>query len=97
MKNLSHSNFELYCKGSPEMISSLCLPETIPDNFSSVLTEYTQHGYRVIALAHRQIDLTYTKLQRVERYTYIRDIMSKVVGSKMKNTAKKFPKLFEAS
>lgn len=68
VKNLSTPTFDLYVKGSPEMVSSLCDQQTIPENMASRLAEYTQHGYRVIALAHRQLNMNYAKLQRVERY-----------------------------
>lgn len=45
--------FRAFVKGSPEMISTLCLPETLPTNFKDVLENYTKEGYRVIALAHK--------------------------------------------
>ena len=67
VKNLSKSNFELYAKGSPEMISSLCKEETIPSDFASVLANYTQSGYRVIAVAGRELTQSYAKLQKVDR------------------------------
>jgi len=35
------------------MISTLCLPETMPSNFKDILENYTKEGYRVIALAHK--------------------------------------------
>ncbi|XP_059164770.1 polyamine-transporting ATPase 13A3-like isoform X2 [Physella acuta] len=68
-RTLGASNFDLYVKGSPEMISSLSKPETIPFDFHQVLLSYTQHGYRVIALAWKQLPtkLNYVKVQRVSR------------------------------
>ena len=38
-------------------------------DFHTVLTSYTQHGYRVIALANKQLPskLTYPKIQRLQR------------------------------
>ena len=67
VKNLSKSNFELFAKGSPEMISTLCKEETIPGDFASVLANYTQSGYRVIAVAARELTQSYAKLQKVDR------------------------------
>lgn len=67
VKNLAAPTFELFAKGSPEMISQLCKEETIPSDFATQLAEFTQNGYRVIALAHRQLTLSYTKLQKVDR------------------------------
>jgi len=60
--------FHLYCKGSPEMIVSLSESSSVPSNFQDVLTEYTQQGFRVLALAHRPLaKLSYVKAQRVQR------------------------------
>ncbi|XP_055864481.1 polyamine-transporting ATPase 13A3-like [Biomphalaria glabrata] len=68
-RRLGAKNFDLYVKGSPEMITSLSKPETIPQNFHQVLQSYTQHGYRVIALASKQLSskLNYVKVQRINR------------------------------
>ena len=49
------------------MISSLCKEETIPSDFASVLANYTQSGYRVIAVAGRELTQSYAKLQKVDR------------------------------
>ena len=45
-----------YVKGSPEAISALCVQSSIPDNFASVLSQYTHQGYRVIAYASKRLD-----------------------------------------
>jgi cation-transporting P-type ATPase 13A2 len=47
--------FTAYVKGSPEMIESLSLKETIPHNYFSVLEKYTEDGLRVLALGYKQI------------------------------------------
>merc|ERR1719282_363685 len=46
----------VFCKGGPEMIQRLCKPETIPDDFSSVLDSYASRGFRIIALASKVIE-----------------------------------------
>ncbi|KAK3867069.1 hypothetical protein Pcinc_027432 [Petrolisthes cinctipes] len=66
-RRLGATNFELYCKGSPEMIKSLSLPETVPDDFKERLLQYTVQGYRVLALAWRPLRLSYLKAQRISR------------------------------
>ncbi|CAG7720248.1 unnamed protein product, partial [Allacma fusca] len=67
-RTLGDSEFELYVKGSPEMISSLALPNSVPNNFAAELEKYTQQGYRVIALAHRRLTkMNYAKVQRAVR------------------------------
>ena len=67
VKNLSSPSFELYAKGSPEMISSLCKEETLPADFATKLAGYTQHGYRVIALAHRELNFSHAQLLKIDR------------------------------
>ncbi|XP_063864679.1 polyamine-transporting ATPase 13A3-like isoform X3 [Scylla paramamosain] len=66
-RQLGASNFDLYCKGSPEMIASLSRPETVPTDFSEQLLQYTIQGYRVLALAWRPLKLSYLKAQRINR------------------------------
>lgn len=39
------------CKGAPEILKDMCLPETIPSNFKETLNEFAQQGMRVIAMA----------------------------------------------
>ncbi|CCD71142.1 Cation-transporting ATPase [Caenorhabditis elegans] len=48
-------SMKAYCKGSPEMIMSLCRPETVPENFHDIVEEYSQHGYRLIAVAEKEL------------------------------------------
>lgn len=57
-----------FCKGSPEMVKSLSLPESIPENYDSILENYTKQGFRVIALAHRLIERqSIDRLQKIQR------------------------------
>lgn len=65
---LGAQQFEIYCKGAPETVSSLCDANTVPYDFSETLMQYTQQGYRVLALAYRPLGkLTYAKAQRITR------------------------------
>ncbi|KAH9514185.1 hypothetical protein Btru_030489 [Bulinus truncatus] len=68
-RRLGAKNFDLYVKGSPEMVTSLSKQDTIPFDFQQVLQSYTQHGYRVIALAWKQLPakLNYVKVHRINR------------------------------
>ncbi|XP_013781751.2 probable cation-transporting ATPase 13A3 isoform X3 [Limulus polyphemus] len=68
-RTLGKPHMDLYVKGAPEKIASLCLKQTLPENFSSLLQDYTLQGFRVIALAWRKLDrkLTWHHAQRVKR------------------------------
>ncbi|KJH52820.1 IC domain protein, HAD ATPase, P-type family [Dictyocaulus viviparus] len=57
----------LYCKGAPEMIHSLCNPVTIPDDYYTVVNEYAQHGFRLIAVARRALNLNFNKAAKIPR------------------------------
>ncbi|VDO63004.1 unnamed protein product [Haemonchus placei] len=57
----------LYCKGAPEMVESLCDPATIPADYSAVVNEYAQHGFRLIAVARRSLNINFSKAVKVPR------------------------------
>ena len=65
-KNEFDNKYRVFVKGSPEKISELCLPETLPNNFTDVMSSYTKEGFRVIALATKEMTkLTYRQVHRV--------------------------------
>ncbi|XP_058466669.1 polyamine-transporting ATPase 13A3 [Malaya genurostris] len=68
-RKLSDNHFNVYVKGSPEMINSLCKPASIPEDFTSKLGYYAHQGYRIIAIAYKSLDkkMNYSKIQKVSR------------------------------
>ena len=56
VRGLCSSHFTVYCKGSPEKIVSVCRHETVPDDFKMTLDFYAEKGYRIIALAKKDLD-----------------------------------------
>ncbi|KAJ1948190.1 hypothetical protein FBU59_001709, partial [Linderina macrospora] len=66
-KRLHNKYAETYTKGAPEIIRTICRPETIPGDFDVVLDRYTQSGYRVIALAGKPLHMSYRKTAILER------------------------------
>jgi len=48
------NNFFAFVKGSPEKIKDLCVAQ-IPSDYDNILEEYTRNGYRVIALASKNL------------------------------------------
>ncbi|GFR84790.1 cation-transporting ATPase [Elysia marginata] len=75
-RRLGADNFDLFVKGSPEMIASLSKKESIPFDFHQELQKFTQRGFRVIALAWKPLPskLNYVKMQRINRDQVERDL-----------------------
>ncbi|KAG7296978.1 hypothetical protein JYU34_019897 [Plutella xylostella] len=57
----------VYCKGAPDTLHQYCRPETVPANLNSILSQYAEKGYRVIALASRVMEVTYKQLMKMTR------------------------------
>ncbi|XP_033763679.1 probable cation-transporting ATPase 13A3 isoform X1 [Pecten maximus] len=76
-RELGKEHMELYCKGAPEKIISLCVSSTVPVNFIEVLQSYTLQGHRVIALSWRPLDpkLTWHQSQRISRDKVEKDMI----------------------
>ncbi|KAJ8011279.1 hypothetical protein DPEC_G00056500 [Dallia pectoralis] len=69
VRKLGEKRMDSYLKGAPEVVVSLCRPDTVPENFTETLESYTRQGFRVIALAHRHLEakLTWHKIQNLNR------------------------------
>ncbi|XP_063798171.1 LOW QUALITY PROTEIN: polyamine-transporting ATPase 13A2 [Pseudophryne corroboree] len=67
---------EIYMKGAPEMVASLCKTETVPPDFSAMLRQYTQDGFRVLGFAHKTLHTTKTfeEAQSITRESAERDL-----------------------
>ena len=55
-KGLQDEEFIIFCKGSPEMIKSLSVKNSIPADYDSKLNSFTQDGFRVIAFGWKTMD-----------------------------------------
>ncbi|KAK0056869.1 cation-transporting ATPase 13A3 [Biomphalaria pfeifferi] len=68
-RTMGENHMDIFCKGAPEKIASLCKPETVPQDFPTVLHNYSIQGFRVIALAYRPMDpkITWHHVQRISR------------------------------
>ncbi|XP_013193380.1 polyamine-transporting ATPase 13A3 isoform X2 [Amyelois transitella] len=74
VRMLGEDVLRVYCKGAPEMLRTLCVPHTVPDNLNEVLSSYAEKGYRVIALATRMMETTFKQLQRMTREEVEKDL-----------------------
>uniref|UniRef100_A0ABM5FVF5 Cation-transporting ATPase n=1 Tax=Pogona vitticeps TaxID=103695 RepID=A0ABM5FVF5_9SAUR len=54
-QELGKEAYELYMKGAPERVASFCNPATVPADFQSELKHFTMQGFRVLALAHKEL------------------------------------------
>ena len=66
-KNVNENYYKVFCKGSPEKLRELCLPETIPENFNDTLNKYAIKGFRVLAMAFKTIKMSYIQSQQITR------------------------------
>ncbi|KAJ8320109.1 hypothetical protein KUTeg_001696 [Tegillarca granosa] len=68
-RTLGKDCMDVYTKGAPEKIISLCKPDSVPDDIQDTLHRYTIQGYRVIALAWKSLDpkLPWHQAQRISR------------------------------
>lgn len=66
-RKLDEQNYVVFSKGAPEKIFSLCDQQTLPTDVHDRLHEYTEKGYRVLALATRELHLSYVKMQKISR------------------------------
>ncbi|XP_034951559.1 probable cation-transporting ATPase 13A3 [Chelonus insularis] len=71
---LGSDHFQAYTKGSPEVILSLSKPETIPPNIMMVMQQYTEKGYRVIAIGRNVITNSYSNVQKMHRDQVEKDL-----------------------
>ncbi|XP_076022401.1 polyamine-transporting ATPase 13A2 isoform X2 [Genypterus blacodes] len=62
-----------FIKGAPEMVTSLCLQETVPVQFSSQLQNFSSDGFRVLALGYKPLDGK-TDLTTIERAAVEKDM-----------------------
>jgi cation-transporting P-type ATPase 13A2 len=74
-KNVNEEHFKIFCKGSPEKIKDLCRVDTIPENFNTILSVYTNKGFRVLALAVKQIKMDYMQCQKMSRESAENNLM----------------------
>jgi cation-transporting ATPase 13A3/4/5 len=100
VKDVNEQNFKIYCKGSPEKILELCREDTLPHNFSQILANYTEKGFRVIALCCKLIKMDYFQSQKIGRDIAENNMIFLgfiVVQNKLKeNTTTTIEKLHEA-
>lgn len=66
--NDGKDNKLVFTKGAPEVMSDICDRESLPANYEELLYKYTHNGFRVIALAYKQMESSehFSQLSREE-------------------------------
>ncbi|KAF9390490.1 hypothetical protein BGX21_011470 [Mortierella sp. AD011] len=68
VKRLHNPGMDIFVKGAPEVMTDICLKETLPLDYAERLAYYTHHGYRVIACAYKSMPtLNFLRAQRAKR------------------------------
>ncbi|CAL8324964.1 unnamed protein product [Arctogadus glacialis] len=69
VRRLGEKHMDSYLKGAPEVVAKLCTEDSVPESFGETLEAYTRQGFRVIALAHRQLEpkLSWHRVQNLNR------------------------------
>ena len=67
VKNVNENYYKVFCKGSPEKLKELCLPETIPANFNDILNKYAIKGFRILSMGFKTIKMSYVQSQQITR------------------------------
>ena len=62
----TEDDYYLYIKGSPEIMTNIYDPSTVPKNYHQMLKKYTCMGFRVLAIGHRLVKEKEVKLERLE-------------------------------
>ncbi|KAI1315498.1 hypothetical protein EDD11_000731 [Mortierella claussenii] len=68
VKRLHSPGMDVFVKGAPEVMTDICLKDSLPQDYTECLAYYTHHGYRVIACAYKSMPtLNFVRAQRVKR------------------------------
>ncbi|KAI9887777.1 MAG: hypothetical protein M1823_000418 [Watsoniomyces obsoletus] len=68
VRQLGAADGDVYVKGAPEGIKTICTAESLPPDYEDLLAFYTHRGYRVIACATKHIPkLSWLKTQKLSR------------------------------
>ena len=67
VKNLNSNYYKIFCKGSPEKIKEICDNKTLPQDYDKVYKYYSSQGYRIIAMAYKNIKLKMKSILQLKR------------------------------
>ena len=54
-KTSTNDKYQVFAKGSPEMMLNIMRNSSVPKNYNEMLKEYASHGFRVLSIASKTI------------------------------------------
>nr|CAH7729266.1 unnamed protein product [Callosobruchus chinensis] len=75
-KSLQKQCMVVFTKGAPEKVKGMCKAETLPHDYDLKLSMFTARGYRVIAVAYKNLSgkFSWKDAQKVKRDSVERDL-----------------------
>ncbi|KAI9890877.1 MAG: hypothetical protein M1814_003516 [Vezdaea aestivalis] len=68
VRRFGTSSVDVYVKGAPESMKSICKADSFPPDYEDLLNYYTHRGYRVIACASKHLPkISWVKSQKLTR------------------------------
>jgi magnesium-transporting ATPase (P-type) len=56
-------------QGSPEKIQRLCVADSLPRDYASMLDRYASHGYRILAIACKFVPVNQARMAKINKMT----------------------------
>ena len=67
VKNFNEKYYKYFVKGSPEIIKELCVINSLPDNYDSILNYNIKEGNQIIALAYSYKNINIKNINTIDR------------------------------
>ncbi|KAF8819568.1 hypothetical protein IE077_000828, partial [Cardiosporidium cionae] len=86
-----------FCKGSPEIIQTLCLEASLPSNLAEIIKNYANKGMRVLAMAGKILDTSVEIISRDSVETELKFLGLMIFSSQLKSDTAESIKLFQSA
>lgn len=80
----------VFTKGAPEKVKSMCLDESVPHGFTDLLEKNALQGFRVLALAYKEIDRSQANMPRKEAESELNFAGLLILENRLKPDTKHF-------
>lgn len=83
-------NFWVYVKGAPEKVKDMCIMDSVPNGFNELLEKNAMQGFRVLALAYKEIGRNQMNLSRKEAESELHFAGLLILENRLKSDTKHF-------